>query len=60
MTHDFAIKWAYCWLAAFGGFSFIGIAIKLPLPSIPWAVLLGAAFAALITGPIVWVAFTRT
>ena len=61
MTHNFAIQWAYWWLAAFGIFSLVGIATRMPLPdNVAICLGIGAAWAVLIVGPIVWVSLTRS
>lgn len=52
MTDQFAFTWAFCWLAGFGIFSLVGILTRMPLPDMPWPLLIGAFCGAWITGPI--------
>jgi hypothetical protein len=60
MTFEFAMRWAFAWLAAFGLFSLVGIITRWPpLPSEPWCMAIGAAWGIVMTAPIVWVSFRR-
>lgn len=60
MTLQFALTWAYTWLAGFGLFSIIGILMRMPLPNEAACLSLGAAVGAWITWPIILLAFTRS
>lgn len=60
MTYDNALKWAYGWLAALSVFAALWLSLQMPLPaSVPICFGIGAAFGAIMIGPIVYIALRR-